>query len=64
MMKKSANSKSPKPNPHNGKIWIDDPDMHIRQASGVQFGGRYVTFEEFRMLMNRRKKKSHEQQTE
>ena len=63
-MKKSSKPKRKEPNPRNGKIWIDDPDMHIRQASGVQFGGRYVTFEEIRMLMNRRKKKSHEQQPE
>ena len=46
----------------DGKYWVRDPRYDIRQASGVTFGGRYVDVEEFRTLMNRRKK-ANEQQT-
>lgn len=38
---------------HDGKFWVRDPSCDIRQASGVTFGGRYVTLKEFKLLRRR-----------
>lgn len=32
----------------HGKFWIHDPNMNYRQSSGVQYGGRYVTLDEYK----------------
>lgn len=32
---------------HVGEYWIHVPEMNIRQASGVQFNGKYVSRKEY-----------------
>lgn len=33
---------------HKGKIWLKRPSMNLRQSSGVQFRGVYLTLNEYK----------------
>lgn len=37
----------------NGKVWVHVPEMNIRQGSGVEFRGKYMTRQEFRTWMQK-----------
>lgn len=60
-MDKSAKSKSKDKLRHRGKVWVDDPSRDIRDISGVTFGGRYLTYEQYRAYRSRRKNDSTRQ---
>ena len=36
---------------HVGEYWVHLPSQNIRQASGVQFGGKYVSYQEYLKYM-------------
>lgn len=49
-MRKSLESQEKDAQNHRGKFWVKDPKCNVRQASGVTFGGRWVTHMEFMAL--------------
>ena len=60
-MKKSENSLYKDFALLNGKVWVRDSSYDIRQASGVAFGGRYLTPEElYNIQWYRQAKKRNE----
>lgn len=53
-MKKTESSKRKDLQKYRGRFWMHDPDMDIRQASGVTFGGRYVSITEYKEWIKRK----------
>ena len=47
-MEKSRSQKAREKLSKNGKIWVHMPEMNRREASGVEFRGRYMTLSEYR----------------
>lgn len=39
----------------NGLMWVHIPSMNYRQSSGVEYRGKYMTREEYRTMIIRRK---------
>lgn len=39
----------------NGRYWIHVPSMNLRQTSGVEFRGKYVTSSEYVCYMEKKK---------
>ena len=53
-MNKPLKSKAKPAVSRNGKLWIHVPSMNIRQGSGVQFWGKYITLKEYKEHVRRR----------
>lgn len=54
-MNKSLKNKEKDAIARSGKVWVKIPDMDYRQASGVEFRGKYMTLAEYRRLKARKK---------
>ena len=39
---------------HKGQVWVHVPDMNYRQSSGVEYRGKYISYAEYRMMIQRR----------
>lgn len=52
-MNKSESNKRKDKLRHRGKVWVKDASKDIRDISGVTFGGRYLTYEQYRAYRNR-----------
>lgn len=54
-MDKSDKSKAKDKLRHRGKIWVKDSSKNIRDISGVTFGGKYLTYEQYRTHISRKR---------
>lgn len=53
-MEKNENSKIKDAKRHIGKKWRRLPEQDVRTASGVIFGGKYMTDDEYHVYCRRR----------
>lgn len=53
-MQKSRKSRMRDAEKKRNKIWYRDPQLNVRQASGVRFGGEYITKLEYIKRKTRR----------